>query len=807
MELARNNKYFTSPPIYCVATVYAVLDEEQGKLLVMDEVAMIAVENVTDANGTAYRDMESKPRPGDLILMYGGVISDYDVLKFTSAMVMDIRPAEGIPMPEVYPSHASKGLQYEYHGDHYTVAGIGGCKDSQIVIPSKINGLPVTAIGNKAFREQKNIESVTLLSGTKEIGEYAFQYSSVKRVVLPEGFLHIRWYAFYYADLEEIQFPSSLESIGDFAFDNCGSLISVKLPDDLKDIGEFVFSKSGVRQLELPARMTKIPNHAFSDMPNLEEVVLPDGLQSIGDGAFSFCNLKSVTIPAGVNQLGHSIFSFNYDLSQIRFLGNFPALHHNTFDGVWAQIQYPRGNATWHKSVMFDYCGDLTYEGYDSAYIGWLRLELSSDGTYYILSGLDDPNLTELIIPYSYDEIPIRAIANGAFEGASSLKRVQLPGGLRTIGSSAFANCGSLKEVVFTGAMPEVADNAFAGVSCKAIYPKADPSWTKEGRASYGGNLKWSASSWSLEYAFNGREKCYEVSGIGNFVGSYLQIPSTYDGYPVRQIQESVFAYNQQLETVIIGSSVKVIQTGAFSRCYNLKQVTLPEKLTKIEDSAFYRCGSLQQIHLPEKVKEIGHHAFEYCVSLETVTFSEKLESLSPYAFAYCTALREAILPDSLTDLADHAFYYCTSLRTVRLPGNLQTIEAYTFSHCESLESIVLPDTVWAIWERAFEYCGIESITLSSSLEEISVRAFSHCDKLQQITFPATLHHIFACAFEQCTALGTITFLGDMPYMPDGFDSPFENVVATVYYPAGNETWVGMHNYLGVLTWVPKELP
>ena len=90
--------------------------------------------------------------------------------------------------PEVVvPEGVSEGLDYTLGGDSwshgYTVAGIGACTDSVLVIPSEHNGLPVTEFqeccfsGNTSIKEAYIPESIEYL-------RYAFSDCSVEKVYI-----------------------------------------------------------------------------------------------------------------------------------------------------------------------------------------------------------------------------------------------------------------------------------------------------------------------------------------------------------------------------------------------------------------------------------------------------------------------------------------------------------------------------------------------------------------------------------------------------------------------------------------------
>lgn len=70
----------------------------------------------------------------------------------------------------------SEGLEYSLieGGIGYSVIGMGGCTDTEIIIPSIYNGLPVLQIGKRAFDEQIEIKSVIIPDSVISIEDEAF---------------------------------------------------------------------------------------------------------------------------------------------------------------------------------------------------------------------------------------------------------------------------------------------------------------------------------------------------------------------------------------------------------------------------------------------------------------------------------------------------------------------------------------------------------------------------------------------------------------------------------------------------------
>lgn len=120
----------------------------------------------------------------------------------------------------------SQGLRYSLNDDgvSYSLYNIGTCTDTDIVIPSKYEGLPVT-----------------------NIYPYAFQNQAITSVSIPDSVTYIDGYAFYNCtNLTSIVIGGSVTKIGNNAFYNYNKLTNVyyKGTEDEWDLHDTNLSKA-----------------------------------------------------------------------------------------------------------------------------------------------------------------------------------------------------------------------------------------------------------------------------------------------------------------------------------------------------------------------------------------------------------------------------------------------------------------------------------------------------------------------------------------------------------------------------------
>lgn len=292
-------------------------------------------------------------------------------------------------------ARANTSGNYQYRVLSDGTAAVTGYTGSEknLKLPSKLNGIRVTRIGDRAFYNNKDIQSVVIPKGVKAIGKEAFfRCSSLNGVTIPEG----------------------VKEIGAAAFSECGNLASVTLPDSLTAIGDFAFwDCDTMRRITIPGSVKTISFCAFGCCGKLNSVTIGKGVQKIGEEAFTFCTgLTSVTLPDSVREISLNAFFRCENLKSV----NIP------------------DRATL-KGNPFSACYRLT------------KISLSPKNSSYVLSDgvlFDKARRTLICYPSALKrtsyEIPKGTAEIGAcaFGGCRNLKKVTVPDSVKVIGERAF---------------------------------------------------------------------------------------------------------------------------------------------------------------------------------------------------------------------------------------------------------------------------------------------------------------------------------------------------------------------------------
>lgn len=153
------------------------------------------------------------------------------------------------------------------------------------------------------------------------------------------------------------------------------------------------------------------------------------------------------------------------------------------------------------------------------------------------------------------------SVADSAFFGLTSIRRVSLPSTLRRIGANAFSDCTNLELVSVPDSLTNIENDAFA--------------------------------------------RCDSLASF--------HLPSH-----LIRVNHASF-HRCALSSVTVPEGVEVIEQDAFVANKRLREVSLPSTLTTLQRGVFFGCSALEELEIPASVTYVGEYCLMDCPSLKRV--------------------------------------------------------------------------------------------------------------------------------------------------------------------------------------------
>ncbi len=437
-----------------------------------------------------------------------------------------------------------------------SIYGMPGNVD-KVVVPEEINELPVKAIyesesgdgdydklvsvtlpdtveiiGEYAFEECYNLESISIPESVKQITHEAFTdtkwltnrmveagtgyvvindillcrgaLNNSTTITIPPGVVRIGGDAFRHdTTIETVVLPETVKEIGGSAFAETTELQSINL-ENVESIKSSAFYESNIAKADL-SNVFDLGASAFGWCQSLEEVTLGNVLKEIPKNCFEYTALSSITIPFSVTVIGETAFYGANKLATVEMSENVSFVGENAFYICpWWDEQVEKAKASENQLLI----------------IGKELVQSFSD--------------KETI------EVPAGVVTIGerAFF-QSTVKEIILPEGITTIDFDAFKECNFLEKINLPTTLIKIGNEAFAF--------------------------------------------CFQLKEI--------IVPEN-----VTEIPYECFLYCESLESVTLPATLTTIGQCAFSDCTALKSITIPASVTTFIGTPFLACWSLQEV-------------------------------------------------------------------------------------------------------------------------------------------------------------------------------------------------------------------
>lgn len=339
-------------------------------------------------------------------------------------------------------------------------------------------------------------------------------------------------------------------------------------------------------------------------------------------------------------------------------------------------------------------------------YARYLSYSLNSYGSAYTVNGKNlNPNTEKIVIPQTYNGLPVSEIQTGGFSGLTALKEIVIPSSVVKIGPDAFSDTALMNNTA--AGSPVYADN-----------------WVVGFKEDENGQNDVTLKEGTIGIAYSTFEK-------------------------------------KRVTSVIMPDSVKYIGYYAFFCCPELTNVVLSKSLDRIEPHTFRQCDKLSSIDIPDSVTCIDQDTFSDCSLLGSITFSQEsnLKSIGLRAFSNCVSLSAVHLPSSLKSLGDNAFRKCTALADITLPAdNLKIVGKGVFENTAWLNN--QPDGLVYLGKILYSYKGKAAdgmtVTVKDGTKIIAAEALKGQTGLTRISIPASVVGIGSFSFSGCTNLADI---------------------------------------------------
>lgn len=224
---------------------------------------------------------------------------------------------------------------YAADGGEVTITDYIGTSE-HVLIPDAIDGLPVTALGHRAFYE-KTVTTVVVPDSVTEIGAACFSGDNyLVSLTLPDGLAELPPIALESCySLMDFELPKGLKTIGAGALQAIFYLTHLTIPAGVTDIEQMNFlMMHGLEEVSVAEGSTSFTYdaengllmtadkarllHCFFHLAPQKEIILPEGMKTIDPFAFHYdVTVEKIVLPEGAETIGLLAFGICPKLTEI----------------------------------------------------------------------------------------------------------------------------------------------------------------------------------------------------------------------------------------------------------------------------------------------------------------------------------------------------------------------------------------------------------------------------------------------------------------------------------------------------------
>lgn len=587
--------------------------------------------------------------------------------------------------------------------------------------------------------------------------------------------------------ITQVNIPSTIESIGNLAFNGCISLTSFNVNSKNANFcseNGILFNKAKTTLLQYPSAkadtdysipdgVTKIEDWAFYDCNKLTVMTIPSSVATIGEYALNFCTgLTELFVHAKTPPTVGTNAFINVNLAIPVYV---PAASLDTYKAAaaWKDFNNLQALVTEFtvnnlKYKVTDYIANkVELTGYATKPTGKLDIPASvtyGSKTYSVTSIVEQAfdgcsALTEVTIPAS-----VTSVGSDVFNGCSSLTQATIGDGLTEISMFMFTNCSALEKLVIGKGVTKIESFAFANCSnLKEITVLAS-------------NPPSVASDRSFENVSRDIPIYVPLESLAAYKAAEVWKEFTNLQPISTEFTVDNLKYNV---TDLIANTVEITSgygDGALNIPATVTYAGTEYKVTSIGAEAFYDC-SFTSVTIPDGVTIIKYSAFQNCTDLTEVTFGNSITTIEYSAFYYCLSLKQVTIPKSVTNIGVNVFFYCTALTHINVDA---ANPAY------SSENGVLFNKDKTTLLRYPAAKPGTTYTVPKSVTCIGESAFGQCTALKELTLSENVSKIESYAFEDFAAITKMTVLATVPPTAETSAFKYFNLDTPVYVPASS---------------------